>query len=109
MGLLFSFFFGGGGGGEFRPSFPGNFNLKQHRPSVVRNLRLPTVTVFSLREVHSRLYLNKHVYRTDTSVKRTPRFGLCPSLLPLFDSLKTHIILRPTLSAPPKGDCLKEN
>ena len=36
---------------------------------------------------HSRLSLNRHLYKTDTSVKRTPRVGPCHSLLLLFDSL----------------------
>ena len=35
---------------------------------------------------YSRLPLNGHLYKTDTSVKRTPRVGPCLSLLPLFDS-----------------------
>ena len=35
----------------------------------------------------SRLSLNGHLYKTDTSVKRTPRVGPCPCLFPLFDSL----------------------
>ena len=37
--------------------------------------------------VYSRLSLNGHLYKTDTSVKRTPRVGPCLSLLPLFDFL----------------------
>ena len=38
---------------------------------------------------YSRLSLNGHLYKTDTSVKRarTPRVGPCLSLLPLFHSL----------------------
>ena len=36
---------------------------------------------------YRRLSLNGHLYKTDTSVKRTPRVGPCLSLLPLFDSL----------------------
>ena len=36
---------------------------------------------------YSRLSLNGHLYKTDTSIKRTPRVGPCRSLLPLFDSL----------------------
>ena len=36
---------------------------------------------------YSRLSPNGHLYKTDTSVKRTPRVGPCFSLLPLFDSL----------------------
>ena len=31
---------------------------------------------------YSRLSLNGHLYKTDTSVKRTPRVGPCLSLLP---------------------------
>ena len=37
---------------------------------------------------YSRLSLNGHLYKTDTSVKRTLRVGPCLSLLPLFDSLE---------------------
>ena len=36
--------------------------------------------------LYSRLSLNGHLYKTDTSVKRTPRVGPCLSLFPLFDS-----------------------
>ena len=36
---------------------------------------------------YSRLSLNGHLYKTDTSLKRTPGVGPCLSLLPLFDSL----------------------
>ena len=37
--------------------------------------------------LYSRLSLNGHLYKTDTSVKRTLRVGPCLSLLLLFDSL----------------------
>ena len=37
--------------------------------------------------LYSRLSLNGHLYKTDTSVKRTPRVGPCLCLFPLFDSL----------------------
>ena len=36
---------------------------------------------------YSRFSLNGHLYKTDTSVKRTLRVGPCLSLLLLFDSL----------------------
>ena len=36
---------------------------------------------------YSWLFYNGHLYRTHTSVKQTPKVGLCLSLLPLFDSL----------------------
>ena len=36
---------------------------------------------------YSRLSLNGHLYKTDTSVKQTPTVGPCLSLLPLFDFL----------------------
>ena len=36
---------------------------------------------------YGRLSLNGHLYKMDTSVKRTARVGPCFSLLPLFDSL----------------------
>ena len=35
----------------------------------------------------SGLSLNGHLYKTDASLKRTPRVGPCLCLLPLFDSL----------------------
>ena len=38
-------------------------------------------------QIYGRLSLNGHLYKTDTSVKRTPRVGPCLSLLLLFDSL----------------------
>ena len=37
--------------------------------------------------VYSRLSLIGHLYKMDTSVKRTLRVGPCLSFLPLFDSL----------------------
>ena len=37
--------------------------------------------------LYSQLSLNGHLYKTDTSLKRTPWVGPCLSLLPLFDSL----------------------
>ena len=37
--------------------------------------------------MYSRLSLNGHLYKTDTSVKQTPRVGLCLCLFPLFYSL----------------------
>ena len=51
---------------------------------------------------------------TDTSIRRTFRFGPCLSLLPLFDSqIKTDTYLRRTLSsrlsAGPKGVLLRES
>ena len=36
---------------------------------------------------YSRLSVNGNLYKTDASVKRTPRVGPCLSLFPLFDSL----------------------
>ena len=36
---------------------------------------------------YSRLSFNGHLYKTDTSVKRTPRVGPCLCLFHLFDSL----------------------
>ena len=41
----------------------------------------------STSRIYSRLSLNRNLYKTDTSVKRTPRVGPCLSLLPLIDSL----------------------
>ena len=37
--------------------------------------------------MYSRLSLNVHLYKTDTSVRRTPRVGPCLCLFPLFDSV----------------------
>ena len=37
--------------------------------------------------MYSRLSLNGHLYKMDTSVKRTPRVGPCLCLFLLFDSL----------------------
>ena len=37
---------------------------------------------------YSQLSLNGHLYKTDTSIKPTPRVGPCLSLLPLFDFLQ---------------------
>ena len=58
---------------------------------------------------YSRLSLNGHLYKTDTSVKGTPRVGPCLCLFPLFDSYKTDISLRRTLSTGPKGVRLGES
>ena len=43
----------------------------------------------SRKYMYSRLSLNGHLYKADTSVKRTPRVGPCLSFLPLF--IKTFI------------------
>ena len=53
--------------------------------------------------IYSRLSFNGHLYKTDTSVKRTPRVGPCLSLLPYLILYKTGTSLRGTLSAGPKG------
>ena len=37
-------------------------------------------------KIHIQLSLNGHLYKKDTSLKRTPRFGPCISLLCLVDS-----------------------
>ena len=58
---------------------------------------------------NNRLPLNGHLYKTDNSVKRTPRVRPFLILLPLFDSLnKTDIYLRPTRRAGPKCVRLRE-
>ena len=54
---------------------------------------------------YSRLSLNGHLYKTDTSVKRTLAF-LYSLYLTLY---KTDISLRRTLSAGPKGVRLRES
>ena len=50
------------------------------------NTALNTLVVF-MQYSYNRLSLNGHPYKTDTSLKRTPRVGPYLSLLPLFDSL----------------------
>ena len=58
---------------------------------------------------YSRLSLNGHLYKTDTSVKRTLEVG--PALLySLYLTLyKTDTSLRQTLTAGPKGVRLRES
>ena len=41
---------------------------------------------------YSQLSLNGHLYKTDTSVKRTPRVSPCFSLIPLFNSLQDGLL-----------------
>ena len=48
---------------------------------------------------YNRLSLDGHLYKTDTSVKRTPRVGPCLSLLQSF----IWLFIRRTLIAGPKG------
>ena len=50
------------------------------------NTALNTLVVF-MQYSYSRLSLNGHLYKTDTSLKRTPRVGPYLALLSLFDSL----------------------
>ena len=63
---------------------------------------------------YSRLSLNGHLYKTDTSVKRTPRVGPCLSLLPLFDSIRRtslldrHLVPAPKVSDLERVDCISE-
>ena len=66
--------------------------------------------VYSLVLVYSRLSLNGHLYKTDTSVKRTLRVGPCQSFYSFYLTLyKTDTSLRRTLSAGPKGVHLRES
>ena len=58
---------------------------------------------------YTRLFLNGHLYKTDTSVKRTLRVGPCLCLSLYFTLYKTDISLRRTLSAGPKGVRLGES
>ena len=59
-------------------------------------------------EDYNRLSLNGHLYKTDTSVKRTLRVGRCLSLLPLFDSpLDGHLSKTvPKVSVLERVDCI---
>ena len=43
--------------------------------------------VTEAKAIYSQLSLNRHLYKTYTSLKRTPRVGPYLCLLPLFDSL----------------------
>ena len=66
--------------------------------------------VYSLVLVYSRLSLNGHLYKTDTSVKRTLRVGPCQSFYSFYLTLyKTDTSLRRTLSAGPEGVHLRES
>ena len=57
---------------------------------------------------YSRLSLEGHLYKTDTSVKQTPRVGPCCLHCSLYLTLyRTDITLRPTLSAFPKVSVLE--
>ena len=58
-----------------------------HRLLLFVNCRQFFLFCFVFSVFYSRLSLNGHLYKTDTSVKWTPRVGPCLSLLPLFDSL----------------------
>ena len=71
------------------------------------NSRFPKLNLY---RVYSLLSLNRHLYETDTSVKRTLRVGPYLSLVPLFDSLyKTDISLRRTHTAGPQGVCRRKS
>ena len=63
------------------PSGEGTAILRGH-PSHAK------VQPLAVQREYSRLSLNGHLYKTDTSVKRTPRVGPCLSLLLLFDFLE---------------------
>ena len=52
---------------------------------------------------NSRLSRNGHLYKMDTSVKRTLRVGPGLSLLLFFTLYKTGVSLRRTLNTGPKG------
>ena len=61
--------------------------LVEHIFKVICGDNVLVFLAYSLVLVYSRLSLNGHLYKTDTSVKRTLRVGPCQSLLLLFDSL----------------------
>ena len=50
-------------------------------------LSLKAAELLKGKKVYSGLSLNGHLYKTNTSVKRTPRVGLCLSIIPEFDFL----------------------
>ena len=59
--------------------------------------------------IYSRLSLNGHLYKTDTSVKRTPRVGIAFIYSLYLTLYKTDISLRRTLDAGPKGVRFRES
>ena len=64
--------------------------------------------------MYSRLSVNRHLYKTDTSVKRTPTVGPFLSFLPLFDSLsdghlsKRQLVPVPKVSVLERVDCIDQ-
>ena len=63
----------------------------------------------NVESVYSLLSFNGHLYKTDTSVKRTLRVGPCLSLLPLFDSLwDGHLSKMDTYCRSPRCPSQKE-
>ena len=60
--------------------------------------------VTEAKAIYSQLSLNRHLYKTDTSLKQTPRVGPYTFLYSLYLTLyKTDISLRQTVTAGPKG------
>ena len=61
---------------------------------------------------YSRLSLNGHLYKKDTTVKRTPWAGPCLCLFPSFDSIRRtplsdgHLVPVPKVSVLEKVDCI---
>ena len=69
----------------FNPVLGNVIKLFFRQASVI--LKTPVTSRFDREKgYYSRLSLNGHLYKTDTSVKRTPRVGPCLSSLLLFDS-----------------------
>ena len=57
------------------------------------------------RAIYSQLSLEGHLYKTDTSVKRTSRVCPCLSVLPLFAD--GHLVPVPAISILERVDCGK--
>ena len=59
----------------------------RHHALLFLFLSLKAEELLKGKKLYSRLSLNGHLYKTDTSVKRTPREGLCLSIIPEFEFL----------------------
>ena len=62
-------------------------NLTRHQDGFGQTKKISWLDQAISYQKYSRPSLNGHLYKTDTSVKRTPRVGPCLSQLPIFDFL----------------------
>ena len=66
---------------HFHKNYYIGLQVVEYQPTI-NHVRFPNQNY-----MYSRLSLNGHLYKTNTSVKRTPRAGPCLCLFPLFDSV----------------------